>query len=507
MDLGEMLPQLEGLADKIHVPGFDFHALINDMWDIYHKTVMVIPPAEPVRELGRKYQAHADRLDTLITEFEGHLGTLGQVYQGSASDAYYEAATNALRHMQKSRAYLTRMVTHHMRLASLLDTACGYQMQLIVLAGILVGDFIATLATAGADAEVTVPVAAGDIAGGIATGAELDATLTAADSEVMASTEEDADLDAEQEMEQEAEQQSEQQEEQEAAQEVGQQVRDAELAGELYASAQAQGWFNITPMDALALIEADPDLTYDGYMAMLKALYIERVTEQLHNDGLTDSEIDQLLQSATPGDIKALLESTATGVQPQDVPYLRSQGYTGDQIVELLRNWQKFSSGVYVKPDGTLPIDPLTGKPYPADTIREWLDTAEGRGSNKAAGGILGARRELYVLMKVGADNVAALGVTFAYMKPNSDGTQTKSGGETELILNNGDIVEVGGGSKGASLPNQHNKYVYFLKATGGHTIWVYLDDKGHPSSAFNRAVRTAEGFGDVKVEIFSLPS
>lgn len=77
MDLGELPPQLEGIADKIHVPGFDIHAMIAQMWDIYHKSVMNIPAAEPVRDLGRHLQAHAGRLDTMMVRLADKLNQVG----------------------------------------------------------------------------------------------------------------------------------------------------------------------------------------------------------------------------------------------------------------------------------------------------------------------------------------------------------------------------------------------------------------------------------------------
>ncbi len=145
------------------------------------------------------------------------------------------------------------------------------------------------------------------------------------------------------------------------------------------------------------------------------------------------------------------------GLTLQDIDYLLAQGFTADQIAQLLDSWKQLNKGYYLGKGGIR---------YNAGTLRELLDMLENPNTDPT--NLEGAWRHLVAIMQVGPTNISAISV---YIN-GVDG----SDGEIDIVLKNGDVIEVGGDKSPTQLQNQHNRYQQFLNNTGGQNTYFYGD-------------------------------
>lgn len=165
MEVEYLLRELEDLAYRVHVPGFA--ALIDTVRSISEKTTEVIPPAEPISDAARTLTALHTQLDSLCLQFEASLPAFQATYTGAGSDAYHTTASFALQGMQQQRDALAHAAQLHQTMAEQLALARQMQLALIAMLAIVVVTLTALVASAGADAPVTVPAAIAETAGAV----------------------------------------------------------------------------------------------------------------------------------------------------------------------------------------------------------------------------------------------------------------------------------------------------------------------------------------------------
>lgn len=187
--------------------------------------------------------------------------------------------------------------------------------------------------------------------------------------------------------------------------------------------------------------------------------------------------LEQLLLALFTGNptyAKKMGELRAYGLTLQDVEYLLGQGFTPQQIYELLQSWKQLNKGIYIGKGG---------KQYNAGTLRELLDELENPNTDPT--NKLGAWRLLSAIMQVGPSNVSAIEV---YV----NGVNNKAG-DIDIVLKNGDLIEVGGDSKTPSdLQRKHNYYEQFLSLTGGQNTYFYGDPTGDDWKSVQQNARNA---------------
>lgn len=178
MDIEQLLGELEGLAHKVHVPGFQ--DLIQTVRNIYEKTVEYITPHEPISDASRTLTALHSELNSLCTQLETSLPDFQTVYTGAGSDTYHASAAFALQGMQQQRDALAHAAQQHQTMAEQFALARDMQIALIVMLGAVTVTLIALVASAGADAPITVPLAIGETVGAAAIITTLTEALVAA---------------------------------------------------------------------------------------------------------------------------------------------------------------------------------------------------------------------------------------------------------------------------------------------------------------------------------------
>jgi len=178
MNIEQLLGELEGLAHKVHVPGFQ--DLIQTVRNIYEKTIEYITPHEPISDASRTLIALHSELNSLCTQLETSLPEFQTVYTGAGSDTYHASASFALQGMQQQRDALAHAAQQHQTMATQSALARDMQIALIVMLGAVAITLIALVASAGLDAPITVPLAIGETAGAAATIAILTEALVAA---------------------------------------------------------------------------------------------------------------------------------------------------------------------------------------------------------------------------------------------------------------------------------------------------------------------------------------
>ena len=178
MDIEQLLRELESLALKVHVPGFQ--ELIQTVRNIYEKTIEYITPHEPISDASRTLTALHSELDSLCTQLETSLPAFQAVYTGAGSDSYHTSAAFALQGMQQQRDALVYASQQHQTMATQFALAQEMQNLLIVMLGVVAVTLVALVASGGSDAPITVPLLLGETAGAAAIIATLTEALVSA---------------------------------------------------------------------------------------------------------------------------------------------------------------------------------------------------------------------------------------------------------------------------------------------------------------------------------------
>lgn len=195
MDLIDLLPQLEAIARQINFQPLD--DLLAQIRQIVDRLLLNILPHEPVRDGGAALEGYASRLDDLRGQIASGIAGLQGIYAGPGADTYYASVTDALGQITRTRDHLNTSAHHHYDLADHALEAAVQQGILIGQAGLMAFDLGSLVFTAGVDAPVSVPVAAGDAVAAVGTTAALDGAVDAAEVTVGVIGESAADLGTE----------------------------------------------------------------------------------------------------------------------------------------------------------------------------------------------------------------------------------------------------------------------------------------------------------------------
>lgn len=192
MDLVDMLPTLESIARDINFAPLD--DLLDKIREIVDRLILTLTPDAPVRDAGLALLGYADRFGDLHTQLTNSLPQLQDVYSGPASAQYYATVGQTLQAMGTMHDHLNNATQYHTKLAEHCLEALVQQGLLIAQAGIMAVDLGSLIFTAGLDAPVSVPVAAGDAVAAGGSVVAMDAAVDAAASTVEVIGESAADL-------------------------------------------------------------------------------------------------------------------------------------------------------------------------------------------------------------------------------------------------------------------------------------------------------------------------
>ncbi len=179
MDLIDILPQLEAIARRINFQPLD--DLIEQIKRFCEHMLQQLTPGEPIREGGQALNAYANRLDELTTQLDAGLQELQQTYTGPASAQYLITTTATIQRTRRLQGHINDAATYHSTLANHCIEAVFQQGMLIAQGAIMAIDLGSTIATLGADAPISVPVAAGDAVVAEGSAVAMDVAVDTAD--------------------------------------------------------------------------------------------------------------------------------------------------------------------------------------------------------------------------------------------------------------------------------------------------------------------------------------